>query len=63
MSLLRWLSTIPLRLRSLFRRRQVEQDLSDELADHLDRETAARIANGVAPAEARRQALVAFGGV
>jgi putative ABC transport system permease protein len=63
MGLLRWLHTIPLRLRSLFRRGQVEQELSDELADHLERETAERIRRGATPAEARREALIAFGGV
>ena len=32
-----WLFTIPLRLRSLFRWAQAEQDLDDELRDHLER--------------------------
>jgi predicted permease len=63
MGVLRWLHTMPLRLRSLFRRRQVEQELSDELADHLERDVAERIRHGATPADARREALVAFGGV
>ena len=63
MRLERWRYTIPLRLRSLFRRRQAERELTDELADHVERETAERIRRGAAPADARREALVAFGGV
>ena len=31
-----WFYTIPLRLRSIFRRRQVERDLDEELQYHLD---------------------------
>ena len=34
-----WLYTIPLRLRSLFRRRRVEQELNEELQFHLERKT------------------------
>ena len=32
-----WLFTIPLRLRSLFRWAQADQELDDELRDHLER--------------------------
>jgi hypothetical protein len=32
-----WVYSIPLRPRSLFRRRRVEQDLDDELQYHLER--------------------------
>src|ERR1700759_2692494 len=49
------------RLRFLFRRRP--QELEDELAFHIDEQTAANIARGLAPGEARRQAVLAFGGV
>src|SRR6266566_4530389 len=34
-----WLYTIPLRLRSLFRWAQADQELDDELRDHLERKT------------------------
>jgi macrolide transport system ATP-binding/permease protein len=34
-----WLYTIPLRVRSLFRRHAVERDLSDELQYHLEQKT------------------------
>ena len=50
-----------LRLRSLFSRGKVEQELDEELQYHLDREieahTAAGIRAGMSPAEARRAAL------
>jgi hypothetical protein len=32
----RWMHTIPLRLRSLFRRDDVERELDEELRDHLE---------------------------
>lgn len=56
----RWLYRIPLRLRSLFRRRQVEQDLDDEIRFHLERQASEHIARGMDPAEASRQAQFAF---
>src|SRR5437667_7806105 len=58
-----WLYTIPLRLRSLFRRRQVDQELEDELRDHVERKTEEYVGKGLAPEEARRQALLEMGGI
>ena len=63
MRLLRLLYTVPLRLRSLFRRDQVEQDLEDEFRDHLERQVEAGIARGLAHDEARYAAVRAFGAV
>jgi putative ABC transport system permease protein len=59
----RWLYALPLRLRTLVRPHIVEQDLDDELRDHLERQTAANRASGMPPDQARRAALIAFGGV
>ena len=59
----RWLYTIPLRLRSLFRRNAVEAELSEELQEHLGRRTREYVAAGLRPAEARHKALKEFGGV
>ena len=56
-----WLYTIPLRLRSLFRWAQADQELDDELRDHLGRKTEEYVAKGMAPEEARRQALLDLG--
>ena len=57
------LRDLKLRARALFARRQVERDLDDELAFHLERETQKHIANGVSPAEARTRAMAYFGSV
>ena len=48
----RWLFTIPLRLRSLFRWAQSDQDLDDELRDHLERKTEEYVAKGMTQEEA-----------
>ncbi len=51
------------RLRALLDRRGADQDLDDEIRFHLEHATAGYLAQGIAPDEARRRALVAFGGV
>lgn len=58
-----WLFTIPLRLRSLFRRARADQELDDELRDHLERATEQYIAKGMTPGEARRRARLDLGGI
>lgn len=58
-----WRYTIPLRLRSLFRRPRADQELDDELRDHLEQKTAEYIAQGMTQEQARRQALLEMGGV
>jgi len=50
-------------LKSLFRRRRTEDDLSEELQFHLQNETEKNIAVGMTPEEARHAALRSFGGV
>ncbi|MDP9323232.1 MAG: ABC transporter permease, partial [Acidobacteriota bacterium] len=51
------------RFRALFRRARADRELDEEMAFHLDRDIANRIARGADPREARRQALIAIGGV
>ncbi|HWG50094.1 MAG TPA: ABC transporter permease [Candidatus Acidoferrales bacterium] len=51
------------RLWAVLRRRRSDSDLQNELAFHLESEIRRNIASGMAPEEARRQALIAFGGV
>src|SRR5262245_15603951 len=63
MGLRRWFYTVPLRLRSLFRRRQVEQELDEELRYHLERQIEEHIAKGMTEEEARYAALRAMGGI
>jgi putative ABC transport system permease protein len=58
-----WLYTIPQRLRSLFRWAQADQELDDELRDHLERKTEEYVAQGMTPEEARRRARIDLGGI
>lgn len=63
MRLLHGLHAIPLRCRTLFRRRRVEQDLDDELRYHVEQQTSQNLAQGMTPAEARRDALRSIGSI
>src|ERR1700732_239194 len=58
-----WLYTIPLRLRFLFRRRHVEQELNEELQFHLECKIEEGIAKGLSAKEARYRALRAMDGL
>jgi len=58
-----WVYEIPLRLRSLFRRSRVEQELDEELQFHLDRKTEEYLAQGLTPAQARKAAVRAMDGL
>jgi predicted permease len=59
----RWLRTLPLKIRSLFRRGAVEQELDEEIRDHIECQTAANISAGMPARDARTAALREFGGV
>src|SRR5437588_320637 len=50
------------RLRSFFRRAEQDRDLDTELSSHLEFATEENVQRGLSPDEARRQALVRFGG-
>jgi hypothetical protein len=58
-----WFYTLPLRLRSLLKRNQVEQDLSEELRYHLEQKTREYSTADLTLEEAHRKALREFGGV
>lgn len=58
MSLLR---AAGMRLRSIFRREEVERELDEELRFHLDMQTVANVRAGMSPEEARRQAVPSTG--
>jgi predicted permease len=58
-----WIYTLPLKLRSLFGRRQMDQELDEELRYHLECKVAAYIAKGMEPKDARRAAPIDLGGV
>src|ERR1035437_4884004 len=51
------------RLRTQFRKRELDQELSEELAFHIEKETEENIAAGMSTEEARFAALRKFGGV
>ena len=63
MSLEHWLYKLPLRIRSLFRRSQVESELSEELQYHLDRQIDALKAQGMSSEQARYAALRRMSGM
>jgi hypothetical protein len=63
MRLEHWIYKLPLRLRSLFRRNQVESELSEELQYHIERKVEALIAQGMGPEEAHNAALRAMTGI
>src|ERR1700741_673400 len=58
-----WLYTIPLRLRSLFRWARADQEVDDELRDHLERKTEEYVAQGMTQEEARRRGRLDLGGI
>lgn len=51
------------RLRALFERERMDAELDDEMRFHLEMEIAKNVAAGLSAADARRAALIAFGGV
>lgn len=58
-----WIQRMRLRLRALLDREGMDADLDDELRFHLEMETEANLRRGLDPIEARRQAVLLFGGV
>ena len=58
-----WFYEAPLRLRTLFRRSRVEQDLDDELQYHLEQKIAEFAARGLTPQQARQAALRSMDGL
>jgi predicted permease len=63
MRLEHWFYIVPLRLRSLFRRRCVEQELDEELQDHLERKIQEYLAQGLGHSEARYAAARDMDGI
>jgi putative ABC transport system permease protein len=58
-----WIYTLPLRVRSLFRRQQVEQELDEELAYHLEQRARDFESKGLSADEARVAALREMHGI
>jgi predicted permease len=59
----RALGQVMRRLRSFGRRRELEAGLHDEIRFHIERQVEKNLTAGMAPEEARRHALIRFGGV
>ena len=51
------------RLRTQFRKKELDKELSEELAFHIEKETEENVAAGMSAEEARLAALRKFGGV
>ncbi len=51
------------RVRSLFRRRELDRDFENELSSHIGMAVEENLRQGMSPEEARRQALVKLGGI
>jgi macrolide transport system ATP-binding/permease protein len=58
-----WFYAVPLRLRSLFRRKQMDEELKQEIRDHLEQQIKENLARGMSPDEARYAALRLLGSV
>ena len=58
---MRWINILSARLRALFRRESVLQDIEEELRIHVEMETEKNIERGLQTDEARPAALKSFG--
>lgn len=63
MKLLRWLNTLPLRMRTLLLKSRLEEDLNEELQFHLESQIEQLIEKGCSLEKARTMAQKAIGGV
>jgi putative ABC transport system permease protein len=59
----RWLKKLSFWLRLLLHRRELDQELDDEIGYHLEAKTEENIAKGLSPEEARRVARIELGGL
>src|SRR5713226_10648268 len=60
---MRWLQSVLHRIRNLFRKDSLERETDQELRFHLEHEIAQHVSRGMSAEEARRAALLEFGGV
>src|SRR5215813_4036327 len=59
--MMEWFNILKSRLRALFRRESILQDIEEELRVHVEMETETNIERGAPPDEARAAALKSFG--
>jgi predicted permease len=60
---MQWPRQLWLRLKTLFRRDQCDEQLNEEIRFHLEQQVAENVATGMSPAEARHAAMRLFGNV
>ena len=58
-----WFPQLLSRLRALFRKRELDAEMDEEMRSHIDMRTQQNIDSGMSPREARYAALRQFGGV
>jgi predicted permease len=58
-----WIMGVRTRVAQIFRRSAAEDRVSEEIRFHIEMETERNLLAGMAPAEARRRAIIAFGGI
>ena len=63
MSIEQWFYSLPVRLRSFFHSNQVDEDMKEELRQHLERQIRENVTTGMSPEEARRTAMLDMGGL
>jgi macrolide transport system ATP-binding/permease protein len=63
MRIQQWFYSLPARLRSFFRPNQVDQEMKEELREHIEQQMEENIARGMPPDEARYSALRTLGGI
>jgi len=61
MNIEQWLYSLPLRLRSFFHPRQLDEEMKEELQSHFEQQVNENLAKGMSPEEARRFAVHAMG--
>jgi putative ABC transport system permease protein len=63
MKMSRWFSSLPLRMRTLFKKRATEMELDEEIRFHLERQVDALMEQGFSPETARKIAMKEMGNV
>jgi len=61
MKIARWVSSVPLRVRTLFSKQQVERELDEEMQFHLEKKIEELVGLGMAPLDAKRAARKVLG--
>jgi macrolide transport system ATP-binding/permease protein len=57
MKLSRWLSSLPVRMRTLFKKRAMEMELDEEIRFHVEQQVEALVEQGFSPETARGTAI------